>query len=219
MPNIFSDVGLYPGDCPNPYATKLKLGDSGPCVLYAKARLVIHKYLTLEALYSDVFDRKTRVAIEQFQRDRKLLQTGIIDGNTWYYLLQPPKIQPEPQPSECKPPYPTLYRGSQGACVKLAQQRLQIHGFNPGPIDGMFGPQTEAAVKSFQRAKGLSVDGVIGSKTWSALMQQPSVAPSPTPSPPPVEEKPPTTTKVEWPLVAVGMIGLTIIALIIANRT
>ena len=42
-------------------------------------------------------------------------------------------------------------------------------GYNVGALDGYFGPVTESAVKAFQRANGLYVDGVIGPYTWAAL--------------------------------------------------
>ncbi|GMU10152.1 hypothetical protein ASNO1_64060 [Corallococcus caeni] len=49
------------------------------------------------------------------------------------------------------------------------QQRLQDSRLDVGPIDGIFGPKTLAAVKAFQRAKGLLVDGVVGPKTANAI--------------------------------------------------
>jgi len=59
---------------------------------------------------------------------------------------------------------------STGDAVKVVQERLEAHGHNPGPIDGIFGPKTEAAVESFQRAAGLTVDGIVGPATWTALL-------------------------------------------------
>ena len=59
---------------------------------------------------------------------------------------------------------------STGDAVKVVQERLQAHGHNPGPIDGIFGPKTEAAVESFQRAAELTVDGIVGPATWAALL-------------------------------------------------
>ncbi|PTL76870.1 peptidoglycan-binding protein [Vitiosangium sp. GDMCC 1.1324] len=62
-----------------------------------------------------------------------------------------------------------LKEGSRGAQVLDAQKELKAAGFNPGPLDGIFGPKTEAAVKAFQKSHGLVQDGIIGPKTWSAL--------------------------------------------------
>jgi len=62
-----------------------------------------------------------------------------------------------------------LQDGARGSNVELLQQKLKQAGFDPGAVDGKFGPQTEAAVKAFQQAKGLDVDGVAGPKTFTAL--------------------------------------------------
>ena len=53
--------------------------------------------------------------------------------------------------------------------VKSYQQALKSAGFDPGPIDGVRGPKTIAAVRAFQAAKGLAVDGVVGPKTTAAF--------------------------------------------------
>ncbi|HEY3446429.1 MAG TPA: glucosaminidase domain-containing protein [Myxococcales bacterium] len=59
--------------------------------------------------------------------------------------------------------------GSRGLQVKDIQERLKTAGFDPGPVDGQFGPRTEAAVKKFQADKKLVVDGIVGPQTWGAL--------------------------------------------------
>lgn len=53
--------------------------------------------------------------------------------------------------------------------VREIQQALAAAGFNPGPIDGVMGPKTRAAIKAFQQARGLTVDGVVGPQTTAAL--------------------------------------------------
>src|SRR5919202_607464 len=55
------------------------------------------------------------------------------------------------------------------AQVRALQRRLQELGQRPGPIDGLFGPLTEAAVERFQRTSHLVADGVVGSHTLGAL--------------------------------------------------
>ena len=62
-----------------------------------------------------------------------------------------------------------LKRGSTGPEVTALQQRLQELGFDPNGIDGVFGPGTESAVRAFQQAKGLTVDGKVGPNTQAAL--------------------------------------------------
>ncbi len=62
-----------------------------------------------------------------------------------------------------------LRNGSHGDEVRELQQKLSAKGVNPGPIDGAFGPKTEAAVRRFQEQNGLQVDGIVGPQTFTAL--------------------------------------------------
>ncbi|HEX4540436.1 MAG TPA: transglycosylase family protein [Acidimicrobiales bacterium] len=78
-----------------------------------------------------------------------------------------------------------------GPDVRALQSGYSAHGVNPGPIDGIFGPLTEAATRSFQASKGLAVDGVAGPATWAAAVGGPVSAPAahwaPAPAPAPVQ--------------------------------
>lgn len=65
--------------------------------------------------------------------------------------------------------FPVLRRGSEGEWVERLQAALVAAGYALLTIDGDFGPATEGAVKLFQRARGLLVDGVAGPKTFAAL--------------------------------------------------
>jgi len=65
---------------------------------------------------------------------------------------------------------PTVKRGSpRGDAVKGLQNALWSRGYDPGPIDGIFGSGTENAVMGFQSDNGLAVDGIAGPMTWRAL--------------------------------------------------
>lgn len=70
------------------------------------------------------------------------------------------------------PALPTLSNGAEGATVKALQILLTGYGYSCGAagVDGDFGGGTEAAVKQFQKAKKLDVDGVVGKNTWTALL-------------------------------------------------
>ena len=46
--------------------------------------------------------------------------------------------------------------------VRLIQRKLIAEGFSPGPLDGLYGPLTTAAVMRFQRSRGLVPDGMVG---------------------------------------------------------
>ena len=63
-----------------------------------------------------------------------------------------------------------LTKGSKGDSVKALQILLNGYGFDCGKADGSFGPATLTAVKAFQKARKLTVDGSVGAKTWAALL-------------------------------------------------
>jgi lysozyme len=62
-----------------------------------------------------------------------------------------------------------LRQGAQGQIVVKLQTLLQQKGFDPGVIDGDFGPKTKAIVMTFQTAAQLLPDGIVGPRTWAAL--------------------------------------------------
>jgi L,D-transpeptidase catalytic domain/Putative peptidoglycan binding domain len=103
---------------------------------------------------------KTMRAVRAFQRKKHLLVDGI----------------PGPQTRAALGRY-SRYRlggrvvvpGNSGWDVSEAQFLLRIHGFKPGPLDGFMGARSEEAVRRFQRATGLHVDGVIGPATTASL--------------------------------------------------
>lgn len=70
---------------------------------------------------------------------------------------------------------PTLRKNDAGNAVMTAQWLLMAHGYALPRYgtDGKYGDETIAAVKAFQRDKGLDVDGVVGPKTWAALLNEP----------------------------------------------
>lgn len=74
-------------------------------------------------------------------------------------------------PAKPSTTYPTLREGSEGDAVTLMQTRLAALRYDLGEahIDGDFGPDTLKAVKQFQTAAKLKVDGICGPKTWAAL--------------------------------------------------
>ena len=75
--------------------------------------------------------------------------------------------------------YHLLRLGSKGTEVKRLQQRLQELGYLKGSIDGSYGGQTQSAVVAFQRANGLSHDGVAGPATQTILFESPDVVANP----------------------------------------
>ena len=66
--------------------------------------------------------------------------------------------------------------GSSGSDVLTLQTSLKQLGFDPNGVDGIYGPGTEAAVIAFQKAKGLTPDGICGPNTMAALQSTAAVA-------------------------------------------
>jgi peptidoglycan hydrolase-like protein with peptidoglycan-binding domain len=108
------------------------------------------------------FGPKTDAAVRAFQMDKHLSVDGIVGPNTWSALIV------------------TVKRGSEGDAVRGVQEEFQFRNLSGDPskglqIDGVFGSQTEAAVRGFQHAlatdiPSVAVDGVVGSVTWQALI-------------------------------------------------
>lgn len=86
----------------------------------------------------------------------------------------PPDTTPETTPPPATgdivlPEGVKLRSGDSGSGVEAVQQALAKLGYDPGAIDGDYGPATQAAVVAFQTAEGLSADGIVGPDTLNAL--------------------------------------------------
>ena len=103
----------------------------------------------------------TKAAVKRFQSSAGLAIDGIAGPHTQQALRAA-----WPQPLSRGAGY-----GQRGGApmVRAIQRRLRMADQRPGPIDGAFGPRTEAAVFRFQARTGLTADGVVGPQTWRAL--------------------------------------------------
>jgi peptidoglycan hydrolase-like protein with peptidoglycan-binding domain len=104
-----------------------------------------------------IFGPRTDAAVRAFQQSRGLAVDGIVGPNTWTALV----IQ--------------VRQGSQGDAVRAVQEEFQFRNLSGDPnqglqVDGIFGLQTDAAVRGFQQALQLAVDGIVGPITWRALV-------------------------------------------------
>jgi hypothetical protein len=88
-----------------------------------------------------------------------------------------------------------------GPDVHHVQVELRRHHFSPGPIDGAYGPATAKAVRAFQRAAGLEVDGILGAKTLARL----ALADDPVPMPAHMGREPAGFQALEWMEARLGM--------------
>ena len=92
---------------------------------------------------------------------------GLYDGST----VPEPSPSPDLNPSEDKP---VLRKGSKGDAVKELQSALIQKGYDCGSsgLDGIFGKNTETALKRFQQDHGLSADGICGPLTYAVLEEK-----------------------------------------------
>ena len=135
---------------------------------------------------------------QQTDAERLLKAAAPYKGLTYFRLNTPDDVkavlyeamlrqQGEPEPVEpivvkhttlrLKDPYMRDRDTVTGSDVTLCQQRLTLHSFPCGAIDGVFGAKCDAAARAFQATKGLTADGIVGIKTWAALEADPA-APS-----------------------------------------
>ena len=121
------------------------------------------RIVTIEGNYGDTVARRYLSVGERYLRGY-----GLPDFSKWAKLHS--GVSPEP-PKEGEK-MTMLSKGSRGYQVKVAQSLLILNGCSCGRYgaDGVFGADTLAAVKKYQRAKGLEVDGIVGPKTWNALL-------------------------------------------------
>lgn len=130
------------------------------------------------------FDAATRAAVVQFQRIFNLAPDGIVGKATWYKIKQIYNAVKKVSElysegitiSEVERIFSeVLKRGNRGNDVRTIQYFLNFLAFFNDRlvdlnVDGIFGPATENAVKTFQREYGLTPDGIVGRATWYAIL-------------------------------------------------
>jgi peptidoglycan hydrolase-like protein with peptidoglycan-binding domain/uncharacterized protein affecting Mg2+/Co2+ transport len=127
----------------------VKQGDTGANV-YAVQYLLRQRGSIINA--DGIFGPNTANAVKDFQTANNLTADGIVGPDTWPKLIVMVK------------------QGANGDAVR-AVQRLLVDKFGYSlTVDGVFGPNTDTAVKGFQTSKSLTVDGIVGPNTWSALV-------------------------------------------------
>jgi uncharacterized protein (TIGR02594 family) len=147
-----------------------------------------------------MFGPNTTMLLKSFQQSHNLLADGITGNETWFALVMflrpselklltsftshletPPVIETpitrqSPQPSQSSQTgtaqkIENSFNEKQKMSIKAIQQALIGEGFDPGPADGIRGRQTIKAIKEYQRANGLTADGLVGSSTESVLFK------------------------------------------------
>jgi len=151
----------------------LRLGDRGPGVADARAALTHLSFLPAAPrqssgddaaeLWPDLFDDRLDRAVRAFQQSRGLSVDGIIGPDTTRALDEARHRLGD------RLLYHAPSRPFVGDDVAALQTRLSNMGFDIGRSDGIFGLRTEAAVRDFQRNRGLEPDGRCGPHTLNEL--------------------------------------------------
>ncbi len=140
----------------------LASGSTGPAVAEVRDRLM-RLGLLVTSGRSDVFDLDVDAAVRVFQQDRGITIDGIV-GRTTFRRLEEARWNLGDRVVSYSPG-----RLTAGDDVAELQRRLNAMGFDSGRVDGMFGPDTDHALREFQRNVGIDVDGTCGPDVWRAL--------------------------------------------------
>jgi peptidoglycan hydrolase-like protein with peptidoglycan-binding domain len=166
----------------------LERGDQGPSVRNLQQKLKTAGFY--QASVTQVYDASTQEAVRRFQKAAGLPVDGIVGASTLQKLESWQAKKPSTTNRQAKkatvvstqatkPSTTTattqrrnsnyLAKGDEGESVRALQERLRVAGFYYGNATGVFGPITEEAVKRFQDAYKLNVDGIAGPATLGKL--------------------------------------------------
>lgn len=177
VPSVGGSVELqpYPG-------APLNLGAEGNTVVYVRKLLdaLSNIYADISPInITDVYDEELARQVRAFQGLVSLPETGVVDERTWNYLNDLYRKEASSYfPDLGERPFPgtALRRGSRGDNVRYIQRGLERVRVKYPEIpqvrtDGVFGTNTENAVRAFQKLFGLLPDGIVGKYTWDTLNQ------------------------------------------------
>jgi N-acetylmuramoyl-L-alanine amidase len=162
-PSAAPDVAVHPDSLSLTTAPLLRRGQHGPRVRALRGLLLRAGIGSSLDAADETFDESLEALVRAFQQRRGLLSDGIVgpqtaralDGARWQLgdriLLHTPGH---------------LMRGDDVAAL---QERLVVLGLLAGPVDGIFGSRTEAALRDLQRGLGLDPDGLCGPATLRAM--------------------------------------------------
>lgn len=160
------ETGLYTEEERQFGSRELKIGIQGSDVRIVQNRLnaLGRKYARIIGGPADgVFGRRTRRVVRRFQldvlkRNRAIPRDGQVKYDTFDALYT------------CTPMGGrTLKSGDKGYDVYWLKHFLQRCRYSEASPDGVFGPETEGAVRQFQQAWGIEADGIVGARTFFAM--------------------------------------------------
>ena len=105
------------------------------------------------------FGPRTEAAVRHFQQGNGLAVDAVVGPQTWAAVIV------------------TVRQGQNGDAVRGVQEEFAFRNLSgiPGSglaVDGVFGPKTDAAVRGFQQALSIAVDGIVGPVTWRGLVER-----------------------------------------------
>ncbi|HEY9835168.1 MAG TPA: peptidoglycan-binding protein, partial [Stenomitos sp.] len=182
-----TDISSRTFSISNRYDRVLKQGDRGADVTAVQRRLRELGYFNGQL--TGYFGRATKEAVSRFQQAYLIQPDGIVGSETQSALFgsataTSPFFQNDALSLPPPPPLlgnsasgrfspissaPVLRLGDRGPEVTNLQQELRQRGFNPGRVDGVYGSQTQEAVRQFQSTRDLFADGIAGRETLTAL--------------------------------------------------
>ncbi len=171
-------------------AAAVQQGDRGSEVTALQQRLKELGYFNTNV--TGYFGSVTQRAVVKFQQDKGLETDGVVGTQTQASLgiqstqasltEEPESSSPSESESSTESPKGVLQLGDRGEQVSSIQKRLSSAGFSSGD-NGLFDQATQDAVRQFQHAKGLKVDGVVGQQTLAALPENDGSEPKPKAAP------------------------------------
>jgi peptidoglycan hydrolase-like protein with peptidoglycan-binding domain/tellurite resistance protein len=158
--------------------TTLRRGDRGQEIRNLQSALNNQGY---DLSVDGIFGAGTEQAVRDFQSNNGLRVDGLVGAGTRSALGMASRLasvthasNTNAPPAKNSPVAParrsgtSIGRGASGNHVRNIQAALSNLGYEVD-IDGIFGPGTQSAVRQFQSDNGLSVDGIVGPRTWSLL--------------------------------------------------
>ncbi len=148
-----------------PAIAAMKVGDSGEQVVEVQRRLQELGYFKFKA--TGYYGSLTEDAVKHFQQNNGLVADGVIGSNTKSALSQVYPETPDPNTQ------PVVRLGNQSPTVLRVQRQLSsLKLYDWQQMHGKFDEATKQAVMNFQKANGLTPDGIVGLNTHKMLQEK-----------------------------------------------
>lgn len=153
----------------NSSITTLRRGSRGTAVSQLQTQLKALGWFRTTA--TGYYGPITEQAVKDFQRSRGISVNGIAGPTTLAALQGVSPYRNSTAIAQRPPTQPivSLQRGNRSSRVRSLQARLIELGYYKGPKDGIFGSDTEAALKRYQQDRGLIANGIAGANTFASL--------------------------------------------------